>query len=215
MDDFEMLLKAKESRTFLVNQTAQNTNSSIQQADKKASMFDFIKMINRIVTLTMQDMKVEFVPEEGRQIITDPIKQIEHPYIAYKVISRVPKGEIKPRFRQEIKEVTDDPTNDRVGEVFGQKFECFIQFDIFASEYSAAEAVMERFEDIMLMYAGHFKKNGVGEIVFKKQFTDETYNQLRQIISIRNLQYYVEIEKLTVIFKEKVKEIETFEINGL
>ena len=31
---------------------------------------------------------------------------------------------------------------------------------------------------------------------------------MRETLSIRNLQYYVEIEKLTVMFKEKINQIE-------
>jgi hypothetical protein len=63
---------------------------------------------------------------------------------------------------------------------------------------------------MMFSYTGYFKRNGIAELFFENQFTDEHYDIFRQTLSIRNLQYYVETEKLHVIFKEKIKEIETF-----
>ena len=69
---------------------------------------------------------------------------------------------------------------------------------------------MDKFEDLMIIYAGYFKKNGVGEIIFDKQYTDEDFKHLRQTLSIRNLCYYVEIEKLTVIMRESIKTIDIY-----
>ena len=80
----------------------------------------------------------------------------------------------------------------------------------FASVYETAELVMEKFEELMIKYAGFFKKNGVGEIIFDNQFTDNAYDSMRQTLSVRNITYYVEIEKLTVIMKESIKSIENF-----
>ena len=72
---------------------------------------------------------------------------------------------------------------------------------------------MERFEELMITYAGYFKKNGVAELLFDQQFTDQTFETMRQTLSIRNISYYVEVEKLTVIMRESIKAIEKC-ING-
>ena len=69
---------------------------------------------------------------------------------------------------------------------------------------------MERFEELMITYAGYFKKNGVAELLFDQQFTDQTFETMRQTLSIRNISYYVEVEKLTVIMRESIKAIETY-----
>ena len=129
--------------------------------------------------------------------------------ITYKLIAREPKGELKPRFREHFVEDKQDAES-RIGDIYGQRFKCKIQFNVFASVYELAEQVMERFEDLMITYAGYFKKNGVGELLFEKQFTDEAFSTMRQTLSIRNLTYYVEVEKLTVIMKESIKVIETY-----
>lgn len=179
------------------------------KADKSATLFDFIKMVDKIITLTMEDLNVKFIPDEGKGIYLGTDQSLNFPMMTYKLIERKPKGELKPRYREEFKEVDLDG-HTRIGEIYGQKFKCHIQFNIFASVYTTAEQVMERFEEAITTYTGFFKKNGVGEVLFDKQLTDETYEMARQSLSIRNIRYYVEIEKLTVIMRESIKAIDTY-----
>lgn len=182
-------------------------DSRTLKADKSATLFDFIKMIDKLVTLTMKDLEVNFIPDEGKTVYLSNDQRLDTPMITYKLKERKPKGELKPRFRENFKE-SKNGIESRVGEVYGQKFKCHIQFDIFASVYEVAEQVMERFEELMITYAGYFKKNGIAEIIFDKQFTDETFESMRQTLSIRSISYYVEVEKLTVIMRESIKGIE-------
>ena len=67
---------------------------------------------------------------------------------------------------------------------------------------------MEKFEETIIKHTGFLKRNGVAEIFFDKHVTDSHFDTMRETLSIRNLQYYVEIEKLTVMFKEKINQIE-------
>lgn len=166
-------------------------------------------MVDKVISLTMKDLGVKFIPDEGKTIYLSNELKLDTPMITYKLISRKPKGEIKPRFREHFEE-DGSGASSRIGEIYGQKFKCHVQFNIFASVYEVAEQVMERFEDAMITYAGFFKKNGVGEIMFDQQYTDESYENMRQTLSIRNLTYYLEVEKQTVIMREKIQSIETY-----
>jgi hypothetical protein len=130
------------------------------------------------------------------------------PVITYQVLKRRAKKEIKPRLREMVNELTDDENSRRTVEIWGQKFECQVQFNVFASVYSEAEQVMEHFEETIIKHTGFFKKNGVAELFFEEHITDSHFDTLRESLSIRSLIYYVEIEKLTVMFKEKINEIE-------
>lgn len=202
-------LMLQRERDFRFPPTSQVSNAkTIQTADKSATLWDFIKMVNKLVTVTMKDLGVEFVPDEGRNNILEPVQRIDHPYITYKIISRTPDGEFKPRHRQEISEKSGG-SDGRLGEIYGQKFKCYVQFNFFANGFSEVEKIAERFEDMIFTYTGYFKQNGVAEILFHNQLTDGDYNIFRQQISVRNIIYRVEIEKLTVIFREKIKEITT------
>jgi hypothetical protein len=180
--------------------------STRQKANKGASLYDFIKMLDKLLELTMPQVK--FIPDEGKVLTNDAMTQFNCPVITYQVLKRKCKKEIKPRLREMVTELTEDKTSQRTGEIWGQKFECLVQFNVFASVYSEAEQVMEQFEETIIKHTGFFKKNGVAELFFEEHITDSHFDTLRESLSIRSLIYYVEIEKLTVMFKEKINEIE-------
>ncbi len=184
-------------------------DKNILTADKNASLFDFIKMLDKIVTITLKDLQVQFIPDENKIPLKTPDAIIDNPVITYKLIERTPKDAFKPRVMQHIEEKGIDPKETRLGTIYGQKFSSIVQFNIFASVYAVAEEVMERFEDLMFTYAGYFKKNGVGELYFEKQYTDSSYDLFRQQVSIRSIRYKVETEKLITVFREEIQEVET------
>lgn len=179
------------------------------RANKSATLDDFIEMVSKIVALSMKNEKVEFVPDEGRRIIVDSTEKVENPLILYSIVSRNPKGELKPRERENlVLEEAYDEKEGRRGRIYGQKFKCVVQFNIVASEYSTANKVMNNFEELILSYAHYFKKNGVAEIIFKDHFTDKNFDVFRQTVSVRSLQYYVEVEKLSVVFDSEIGDVQ-------
>lgn len=207
---FEEMMLERESytegnniKTAMVSNTVQSIR---QKSDKGATLYDFIKMVDKLVELTIPNAK--FIPDEGKVMTLDAMTNFNCPVITYQVLKRKPKKEIKPRLREMLNEITSDTNEQRTAEIWGQKFECQVQFNVFASVYSEAEQVMENFEETIIKHAGFFKKNGVAELFFEEHITDSHFDTLRESLSIRSLIYYVEIEKLTVMFKEKINEIE-------
>ena len=185
------------------------TAVNMQRALKSASLYDFIDMLALIVDYSMKDSKVKFITEDQEHVLTDPEVPFDHPYITFKVISRKPTLEYKPIAREEIVEC-DEHNEQRYGTVFGQKFDCIIQFNIFASENRVANKVMETFEELIISYAGYFKEQGVRDLYFKEQITDTDYNNFRETLSVRNIRYYVQIEKLMVIFNRSISDVNAF-----
>lgn len=206
--NFEELVREREFQVERNNVSVlpSNPKPSIQKSEKGCTLFDCISMIATLVELTMPNVKFE--PDEGKVISLDAMKNFDKPIITYFVSDRESKTEIKPRFRETIEEIDVETGEKRVGEVWGQKFKCLVQFNIFASVYKDAEQVMEKFEETILKHTGFLKRNGVAEIFFQKHVTDSHFDTMRETLSIRNLIYYVEIEKLTVMFKEKINQIE-------
>ncbi|MGL4877983.1 hypothetical protein [Paraclostridium dentum] len=185
------------------------TAKKMQRAKRNSSLYDFLDMTARIVDYAMKDQKVEFLTEDQENMITDPEIPVNHPYISYKVISRKPKNEYKPIVREDIVEC-DEHNEQRFGTVNGQFFDCIVQFNVFASENRVANEVMETFEELMISYAGYFKEQGVVDLYFKEQVTDTDYNNFRETLSVRNIRYYVQIEKLMVIFNRRISDINQF-----
>lgn len=177
------------------------------KAKKNATLDDFIGMVAKVSGKALSQYNVEFIPDEGA-ILKDPQKKVEHPYILYQVISRVPKLELKPRQMENIIEKIDDKGNRRLGRNWTSRQTCIVQFNIIASDYEMANKVMSIFEEMMFSYSGYFKINGVSEILFKKYFTDVNLDSYRQWLSVRSIQYEVEIEKLITIFDTTIEDIE-------
>lgn len=183
------------------------TALAMQKANKGASIYDFLDMTALIVDHAMEH-NVKFLTDEQENILKDPEIAFNQPHISYRILSRRPPSnrEYKPIVREEIIEC-DELNEQRKGVIYGQVFDCIVQFTIFAGEAKLANKVVEDFENLMLSYTGYFKQQGVMELYFKEQVTDQDYNNFRETLSVRNVRYYVQIEKLAVIFNRKLDDV--------
>lgn len=209
VDDLSTLLQVRKDHTSLADRVTRLVpqEQPRQQSIKGATLSDFIRMLSGIITKATRERNVIFEPDEGVRIQVDQVKLINEPHIFYSVISRKPCLELKPRERQEINEM-DAAGKIRQGRIWGQRFECLVQFDIISGDYETSDKVMEFFEDVVFNYTSYFKKNGVAEILFEEQITDRNLDVYRQSMSIRSLRYRVWIEKLHTAF-------DTTEIDGV
>ena len=218
-DNLEYLLLESDTLTNSSKQTHPKIDNceiphggtavNMQRAAKSASLYDFIDMLASVVDYVMRDTKTKLITKDNQNILTDPEITFDNPCITFEVISRKPHKEYKPIAREEIVE-HDEHNKQRFGTIYGQKFDCIIQFNILASENRVANKVMETFEELIISYAGYFKENGVRDLYFKEQVTDTNYNNFRETLSVRNIRYYVQIEKLMVIFNRRISDVETF-----
>lgn len=197
----ETTVDLDDEKIGMRNESAMGKDLSVkidkQQADKNCDLDDLFAMINKLVVKALKKDNVEFNPDEGARFVVDQQVPINHPIIQFDVISYEPKLELKPRVINQFIEESDDKNDrwKRHGQVWSQRFKCVIQFNIIGSDYITANKVMRDFEELMFRYAGYFKQQGVAEIVFKSRFSDKNYDYYRQNLSVRSLQYYVEIER--------------------
>lgn len=196
VDLFETLLREQEEAREAYANKLPTVIKERLKAEKNADIPDLIEMISQMVTVGMKELNVEFVPDDGARLIIDPNKKtVKKNYIYFFVYSRVPL-EMKPRFREEIQANVNNGNKRRIGNIYGQKFEAIIQFNIIGCSYEEANKVMTRFEELMFQYIGYFKKNGIIDCVFHKQLTDQNYDVYRNNVSVRNLQYKCQVERL-------------------
>lgn len=220
MNDLEKLLQQKEESIKYVLYHDEikkdkckiphgGTAKKMQRADKNASLYDFLDMIANVVEYSLSDWNVKFSTDEELNVLKDPEVVVDRPHITYRVISRKPKSdrEYKPIVREEVVEC-DENGEQRPGAIYGQFFDCILQFNVFAGESRTANIIMEKFEELMLSHAGYFKQKGVSDFYFREQLTDSEYNNFRETLSVRNIRYYVQIEKISVIFNRKVNYID-------
>ena len=204
------LLLDEKSQLRNISKTLEKKKSPISskplKAADNASLEDFISMLAEVCSKTMQRWHAELNPNEGA-VLKDEDQKLEHPVILYEVVSRIPYNELKPRQLEDIIEKVDEEGHVRLGRIWSQRFDCVIQFNVVASDYSTANAVMTTLEDAILTYSGYFKSKGVGELLFKRHFTDKNYDRYRQWLSVRSLQYRLVVEKLTTVFDTTIESI--------
>ena len=212
INEFEQLMLDKFDRDRITSLypsgDVRASKSPLLKAAKNATLTDFIAMVARLCDKSLKKYRVKFIPDEGATI-ADPAKQLEQPTILYRVIERKPKNELKMRHSEDFTEVIDKTGNKtRKGQVWSQRQSCIVQFDVIASDYAMSDAVMSYFEDMIFTYTGYFKSNGVAEVYFKKYYTDTSIDRYRQYLSVRSIQYFVEIEKQTTIFETTLEDID-------
>lgn len=208
--------KTQDTIVSVIHKTKDTDNKiytaiDMLRAKDSASFDDFIKMTSNLVCLTMDDLEynVEFIPQDNQDRIIDPDIKTDKVFITYNLVSREPLREIKPMFREEIIEKCDVTGEERRGAIYGQKYKCEVQFNIFASEYKLANEVMKIFEDMLFSFTGYMKERGISNILFKQQYTDSDFNIYRKSLSVRNLRYTIETESLIVVMSDKVDQIIT------
>ena len=185
--------KDKASYSVIEGQT------KFTRADNKASFEDFIEMVNRMVQKALARYNVEFSSDEGSRYKVQATETLSNPHIQFSIKSRKPKNDMyaKPKAMEEFAENGD---GSRKGIVYSQFFDYEIQFDILASDYITANKVMNAFEDAMFNYTGYFKRNGVSELLFLKQYTDTNLDAYRNTVSVRSLEYLVTIDRIRVVY---------------
>lgn len=205
VSDFQALISGESSPPRRNNDktyTPQSGQTKFTRAEDHATFEDFIEMVNRMVTKSLARYNVEFSSDEGSRLKVQSTETLSNPHIQFSIKSRVPKSGMyaKPRAMESFTE----GKNGRRGVVYSQIFNYEIQFDILASDYVTANKVMNAFEDAMFNYTGYFKRNGISEILFFKQYTDSNMDSYRNTVSVRSLEYLVSIDRIRVTYDSDI-----------
>lgn len=197
----QQLQKQRELIDKALHQSPVQRQIRTQRSRKGATIRDFIDMLADLTKKVLRKHEVTFDPDEGHTP-NDVDKKLGHPYILYKVTSREPKLERKQRLLDTV-----EAEDGRHGEIWAQDFTCKIQFTIMAGNYTEADTIMDEFEDLLFKYTGYFKENGVQELLFEKQYTDQNYDSYRQSASVRSLVYRVDIQKFYTTFVNRLQDL--------
>lgn len=210
VDDFRALITGEENN-IPRRRNADTSYSPIEgqtkytRADDHATFEDFIEMVNRMVAKSLARYNVEFSSDEGSRLKVQATETLSNPHIQFSIKNRKPKSGMyaKPHAMESFSEEKDG----RQGIIYSQIFDYEIQFDILASDYITANKVMNAFEDAMFNYTGYFKRNGVSEILFIKQYTDSDLDSYRNTVSVRSLEYLVSIDRIRVAYDSNISVI--------
>ena len=140
----------------------------------------------------------------------DDANKITLPLITYNTnLREVAQGtNVKPQQMQIVNEVVNGKNTGDAFKVYKQAFDCIVEFDFYHQNANGADELMNKFEEIMVNYAGFLKKNGVQELYFLKEIPS-TYslNYLRDI-PMKCLLYYFRIERTHTVRVSTILKIE-------
>lgn len=114
--------------------------------------------------------------------------------------------EVKPRFREQIM-LQEDADHHQAVDVFGQRMEYIVEFELVAGENKTLDQLSKAFRDLMMVYTGYLMKRGAQQLRFvrmepKKQSTKE------DMVSRSHL-YQVILEELAFVPRDKILSVIT------
>lgn len=135
-------------------------------------------------------------------------KSIKTPIITYRTSEKTPSQmgqvkEIKPRIRHQF----SIPETGEAYQIWGQRFDCIVEFGVWADNDSKAEEYAEFFEEFMTTYCGLFKENGIIEIIHLKTVDEMHPHSWRVDFSSRHVIYHVIIDKKIPVSLATIEEV--------
>lgn len=79
-------------------------------------------------------------------------------------------------------------------EVWGQMFDYYIDFDVWASNGIQADNLAEKFQSFMFTFTGYLKRLGVSDIFFEEMTSDENSSNLMLNLVNRTITYRIRID---------------------
>ena len=117
------------------------------------------------------------------------------------------KREYRPRIRTPKGYTISNDAGDRSAIEYGQKFDCLVQFDVWAETHTDAEELADWFEDFMVKYAGVFEKNGMDRVLFWQRLRDSTKEAWRDNIVSRSLIYFIRYDQTSYVDLGVIEEV--------
>jgi hypothetical protein len=106
-------------------------------------------------------------------------------------------------------QIEKDSTGKETGEsylMYRQWFDANIEFDIFARNNRECRELLQRFEQLIMVYSGYLKRKGLAEIFFLREISPKSSLNFSENTPMRCILYYVRFESVTPV---KVSTINT------
>ena len=117
-------------------------------------------------------------------------------------------GSPKPTLFDVIKELDGD--GNETGDAFlmyRQWFDCNVEFNIYGRTNAEARKMRKKFENLLSVYAGYLKRNGVSEIMFEREVSPKSSLNYDESTPMRCIYYYIRFESITPIRQSLINSI--------
>jgi hypothetical protein len=141
----------------------------------------------------------------------DDAENITLPMITYDIVSRETSenlGKLKPTLIDTIDEIVDGKPTGDVFQIYGQWFDCIVEFDIWGKNTLEARNLLNRFELAMAFYTGLLKEQGVSEILFLKEIPAKQSIHYIDNHYMKVVLYLIRLERRQIVRQSTLKNIE-------
>lgn len=117
-------------------------------------------------------------------------------------------GSPKPTLFDVVKEL--DGEGIETGDAFlmyRQWFDCNVEFNIYGRTNAEARKMRKKFENLLSVYAGYLKRNGVSEIMFEREVSPKSSLNYDESTPMRCIYYYIRFESITPIRQSLINSI--------
>lgn len=169
---------------------------------KITNLIDLMKLMRKLLIVSWGADKVTFTAAYPKS--TSPT-DLTTPIITYKTKSKLPgkfnnTSEIRPRYRSDIEIAnTNLPIEAKFIEIYGQMFDYYVEFEIWAEDGEEADEIANKFQEFMFKYIGYFKELGVDRIYFEEMNSDASSGKWRTDLINRSLIYHIRIDEIVAI----------------
>lgn len=117
-------------------------------------------------------------------------------------------GSPKPTLFDVVKEL--DGEGNETGDAFlmyRQWFDCNVEFNVYGRTNAEARKMRKKFENLLSVYAGYLKRNGVSEIMFEREVSPKSSLNYDESTIMRCIYYYIRFESITPIRQSLINSI--------
>ena len=117
-------------------------------------------------------------------------------------------GGLKPTLVDIIKET--DENGQETGDAFliyRQWFDTNVEFNIYGRTNREARQLQKKFENLLNVYTGYLKRNGVSEMFFEREVSAKNSLNYNESTPMRCIYYYIRFESITPIRQSLINSI--------
>lgn len=117
-------------------------------------------------------------------------------------------GGIKPKLVDIINET--DANDNETGDAFliyRQWFDCNVEFNFYGRTNKEARQLQKRFENLLAVYTGYIKRQGISEMFFEKEVPPKCSLNYDESTPMRCIYYYIRFESITPIRQSLINSI--------
>jgi hypothetical protein len=135
---------------------------------------------------------------------------IKTPQINYGVNLReiTPNSNPKATLTDTINEVVNGKNTGDTLQVYRKFYDCIIEFNFWDTTSKGCRDLMDKFEDLIDLYSGYLKSQGISEIFFLKEVPPSYSLNYVEGTPMKCIYFFVRLEKIKTVRLSVIKEIE-------